>query len=35
MIYKNNNIVLIAIFTSIRYLGQENIAFSGKELFEG
>ena len=28
---RNNNIVLRAIFTSIRYLSQENTAFSGTE----
>ena len=31
---RNNNIVLRAIFTSIRYLSQENIAFRGTEHFE-
>ena len=32
---RNNNIVLRAIFTFIRYLSQENIAFRGMEHFEG
>ena len=32
---RNNNIVLRAIFTSIRYLSQENIVFRGTEHFEG
>ena len=30
----NNNIFLRAIFTFIRYLSQENIAFRGTEHFE-
>ena len=29
---RNNNIVPRAIFTSMRYLSQENIAFRGTEL---
>ena len=29
---RNNNIVVRAIFTSIRYLSQDNIAFRGTEL---
>ena len=32
---EKNNIVLRAIFTSIRYLSQENVAFKGTEHFEG
>ena len=32
---RNNNIVLKAIFTSIRYLSQENKIFRGREHFEG
>ena len=32
---RNNKIVLRAIFTSIRYLSQENIAFRGTENCEG
>ena len=32
---RNNNIVLRAIFTSIRYLSQENIAFRDTEHFDG
>ena len=31
---RNNNIVLRTIFTSIRYLSQENIAFKGTEHFK-
>ena len=31
---RNNNIVLRAMFTSIRYLSQENITFRGTEHFE-
>ena len=32
---EKNNIFLRAIFTSIRYLSEENIAFRGTEHFEG
>ena len=32
---RNNNIFLRTIFTSMRYLSQENIAFRGTEHFEG
>ena len=35
MLYNYNNIVLIAIFTSIKYQAQETVGFCGKEHFEG